>query len=124
MPLIDFPAVRQLIRPADVLCLLDVPITICRDRQARCPCPIHNSKSRTSRILSIDLDCGRFQCFQCGAHGNHLELFAQATKQELYTAVLSLGELLNLALPQKPKPRARTLRITADRHGVRSEIIE
>jgi hypothetical protein len=73
-----------------VLELLHWQPVVCRGVQVRGPCPVHGSSSPHSRVFSAHLGRNVWQCFRGGASGNALDLWAVATGQELYPAVLSL----------------------------------
>jgi len=92
MPYIDFGALRAQLDIADVLALLDWEATGYDANGARGPCPIHGSTSPTSRIFSVSLQGQMFRCFKCGAHGNALDLYAQATGQSIYRAARQLAD--------------------------------
>ncbi len=90
MPGVDFRAVRQTVTMAEVLRLLGyVPQVRSRDK-LRGPCPVHRSRSATSRSLSVHLGRNLYHCFRCGASGNHLDLYAAVRHLGLYDAALEL----------------------------------
>jgi DNA primase len=94
MPAIDFRAARSEISLSVVLGLLHWQPCGGWGEQVRGPCPVHGSSSPRSRSFSAHLGRNLWQCFRCGASGNALDLWAQATGQPLYPAVLSLyGQL-------------------------------
>jgi DNA primase len=99
MPLVDFCAARREVRLAAVLELLRWQPRERRGEQVRGACPVHGSTSPRSRSLSAHLGRGVWHCFRCGASGNALELWACATGQGLYPAVLDLYERLGLRVP-------------------------
>jgi hypothetical protein len=70
MPRIDFRAVRSLVSMAEVLQLLGFEARLVRGNQLRGPCPLHGS-AESSRVFSVNLAKNTFQCFKCGAAGNH-----------------------------------------------------
>lgn len=90
MPLLDLRQARADIRLQEVLGLLGWAARARRGVQARGPCPLHGSRSPTSRSFSAHLGKNVWQCFRCGASGNAWDLWAQATRQALYPAVLEL----------------------------------
>jgi DNA primase len=108
MPLIDFRQARSDIRLGWVLGLLAWRPRECRGQQVRGACPLHGSKSPGSRSFSAHLGRGAWQCFRCGASGNALDLWARATGQGLYPAVLDLYDRLG-----QPVPRLRRARPAA-----------
>ena len=94
MPLVDLGRARSEIRLAVVLELLGwQPPERCGE-QVRGPCPLHGPTSSRSRSFSAHLGRGVWHCFRCGASGNALELWARATGQGLYQAVLDLYDRL------------------------------
>jgi DNA primase len=99
MPLIDFRQARSEIELAGVLGLLDWQPCERRGLQVRGACPLHGSTGPRSRSFSAHLGRGVWQCFRCGAGGNALELWAKATGQRLYPAVLQLYERLGQPVP-------------------------
>jgi hypothetical protein len=83
MPVIDFREVRALVSVADVLELLGCQVRGGLGKQLRGPCPLRGSEE-SSRVFSVNLAKNTFQCFKCGAAGNHLDLWASASKKSLY----------------------------------------
>jgi CHC2 zinc finger len=98
MPRIDFRAARSEIPLETVLALLHWQRCGGWGEQVRGPCPLHGSLPR-SRSFSAHLGRNIWQCFRCGASGNALELWALATGQPLYPAVLSLYDQLGRTPP-------------------------
>jgi DNA primase len=99
MPLIDLRQARREIRLGWVLGLLGWQPRERRGEQVRGACPLHGSTSPHSRSFSAQLGRGVWHCFHCGAAGNALELWARATGQRLYRAVLDLYDRLGLEVP-------------------------
>jgi DNA primase len=99
MPLIDFRRARSEARLAEVLALLGWQPRERRGEQARGPCPLHGSTSPRSRSFSAQLGRGVWHCFGCDASGNALDLWARATGQSLYQAVVDLYEQLGREVP-------------------------
>jgi DNA primase len=99
MPPLDFRQARREVRLAVVLALLRWQPHERRGEQVRGACPLHGATSPRSRSFSAQLGRGVWQCFRCGAKGNALDLWAQATRQRLYPAVLDLYEKLGQAVP-------------------------
>jgi DNA primase len=99
MPLVDFCAARREVRLEAVLGLLRWRPRQRRGEQVRGECPLHGSTSPGSRSFSAHLGRGVWHCFRCGAKGNTLDLWALATGQELYPAVLALYERLGQPVP-------------------------
>jgi DNA primase len=101
MPGIDFRQARAEIRLVEVLALLDyAPRQRCGE-QLRGPCPVHGSRSETSRSFAAHLGKNVWQCFVCAASGNALDLWAAVTRQGIYAAVLDLYRRLGRAAPRK-----------------------
>ena len=98
MPRIDFRAVRSLISMGEVLALLGLEAMTAQGKQLRGPCPLHGS-SESSRVFSVNLAKNTFQCFKCGAAGNHLDLWPSATKKPLYEAAIDLCQRLQRDIP-------------------------
>ena len=85
-----------------------------RGEQVRGACPLHGSTSARSRSFSAHLGRGVWRCFRCGAAGNALELWALATGQRLYPAVLRLYDRLGRPVPWLAAPPAAGVRGTTD----------
>jgi hypothetical protein len=98
-PAIDFAAVRAALNMAAVLQLLGFHANSTRGSQQRGPCPLHGSTSGTSRCFSVNLNQNMFHCFKCGRSGNSLDLWSQATQQNVYNAAIDLCHRLNIPLP-------------------------
>ncbi len=101
MPGIDFRQARQDIRLAEVLALLDYTPRQRSGEQLRGPCPVHRSRSATSRCFAAHLGQNVWHCFRCGAGGNALDLWAALTGQPIYAAVLDLYQRLGRTPPGK-----------------------
>jgi DNA primase len=97
MKSINYERARAMVSMLDVMRLLDMRIGV--SKRTRWPCPIHGSKKLNSRSLSISVVKKCFRCFKCDAHGNHLDLYAKVTEQELYPATLELFHKLNFDVP-------------------------
>jgi hypothetical protein len=110
MPLIDLRQARSEIRLAVVLELLGWRGRERSGGQVRGPCPVHRSSSPGSRSFSAHLGRNVWRCFVCAAKGNALDLWARATGQELYPAVLELYRQLGRAVPWLGPPRPPTRR--------------
>ena len=107
MPLLDLRQARAEVRLADVLELLGWKAQSRLGAQVRGACPVHRSRSATSRVFSAHLERGIWQCFRCGAAGNALDLWAQVTGQGIHAAVVDLYDQLGRALPYLPPRRRR-----------------
>jgi transposase InsO family protein len=103
-PAIDFAALRAVVTLVAVLQLLGFRARSSQGSQQRGPCPLHGSTSGTSRCFSANLEQQTFQCFKCGKSGNALDLWAQATGQNLYDAALDLCQRLQIPVPELPTP--------------------
>ena len=108
MPLIDYRLARWEVRLAEVLRLLDWQAGSTRGDQLRGPCPLHGSRSPRSRSFSAHLGRGVWRCFRCGASGNALELWARASGQSLYQAVVDLYDRLGQEVPWLQRARPAT----------------
>ncbi|MBI3463831.1 MAG: hypothetical protein HY000_12360 [Planctomycetes bacterium] len=101
---VDFQAVRASVTLAQVLDLIGfVPIEE-RGHQLRGPCPIHGSTSPTSRSFSANLRKNAFRCFQCGASGNQLDLWAAVNGMDIHRAARSICERVGVVVPELPHP--------------------
>jgi DNA primase len=107
MPGIDFRQARARLSLAAVLELVGFEARGSAAGQLRGPCPVHRSRSRTSRAFAADLAKGVWHCFACGAGGNVLDLWRAVTRQPLHAAVLDLCQRLGQEVPWLP-PRSRT----------------
>jgi putative transposase len=100
-PAIDFAAVRAAVTMAAVLGLLGFQPRSSHAAQQRGPCPLHGSRSGTSRCFSVNLEQHTFHCFKCGRSGNALDLWTHATGQTPYDAALDLCQRLGIPLPTR-----------------------
>jgi DNA primase len=99
MPGVDFRELRASIPIAEILHLIGYVPVHQRDDQVRGPCPIHRSRSRTSRVFSVNLRTNAYRCFQCGSTGNQLGLYAAVTQKQLFEAAVELCAKLNRPTP-------------------------
>jgi DNA primase len=99
MPGIDYRQVRAAAPMRAVLELLGWQPRTRQGPQWRGPCPLHGSRTTTSRCFAVHVDRGVYHCFRCGAGGNTLDLFVAATRQSLYEAALDLCGRLGQAVP-------------------------
>jgi DNA primase len=106
MPAIDYRAARALVPLADVLGLLGWLPRRRPGPQLRGPCPLHRSRSATSRSFAAHLGKNAWHCFRCGAGGNALDLWAAVTRQPLHAAVLDLCQRLGRDVPWLPPRRS------------------
>jgi DNA primase len=106
MPAIDYRAARAGIRLAEVLELIAYQPRWRRGEQWRGPCPLHGSRSTSSRVFAAHLGKNVYHCFRCGAGGNALDLWAAWSRQPLYAAVLDLYQRLGRPVPWLAAPTA------------------
>jgi len=109
---IDFAEARARLRIAEVLQLMNYEPRRFLGPQARGPCPLHGSRSASSRVFAVHGHKNVFHCFVCGAGGNALDLWAAWTRQDLYAAVVDLFQRLGRDLPRLPaaaRPRRSTM---------------
>src|SRR5271167_3527178 len=99
MPGIDYRAARALLPLADVLALIGYTPATRTGGQLRGPCPLHGSRSRTSRVFAAHLGKNVYHCFRCGAGGNALDLWAAWIGLPLHRAVQDLCERLGRPVP-------------------------
>jgi transposase len=97
---IDFKVVRSQTSMQQVLELLEFDPVEARGDQLRGACPVHNSTLLSSRSFSANLSTNTFRCFKCHAQGNHLDLWAAATKQKLYEAAIDLCRRVHMETPR------------------------
>jgi len=99
IPGINYRQLRAAISIAEILRLIGfVPAQTCGP-QLRGPCPVHGSRSKSSRVFSVNLKTNAYRCFKCGSAGNQLDLYAAVTKKGLYQAAIDLCENLNCPTP-------------------------
>lgn len=94
-----FQEVRSLVSMAQVLDLLGFVVRERSGDEVRGLCPLHGSKSSRSRSFSANLVKNVYRCFRCGSAGNHLDLYAAATRQSLFAAVLDLCARVGCEVP-------------------------
>jgi DNA primase len=99
---IDFREARARLRIAEVLDLMGYQPRPIVAEQGRGPCPLHRSRSPTSRVFAVHRDKNVYHCFACGAGGNALDLWAAWTQQPLYAAVVDLFQRLGRDIPRLP----------------------
>jgi hypothetical protein len=99
MPLIDLRQARSEIPLRAVLELLGFEPRTRAGAQWRGPCPVHGSQAATSRSFAAHVGKHVWYCFRCRQGGNALDLWARATGQELYAAVLDLYRRLGRSVP-------------------------
>jgi DNA primase len=99
MPGVRFDEVRARVSMAQVLELLGFVAQARTGASVRGPCPVHGSRSARRRCFSAHLGRGIYRCFQCGSAGNHLDLYAAATRQGLHAAAIDLCGRAGCAVP-------------------------
>jgi DNA primase len=121
MPGIDFREARARVRLLEVL---DLPGFAPRSRwgsQLRGPCPVHRSRTRTSRAFAAHLDRDVWHCFACRASGNALDLWVAVTHQDIHAAVVDLVLRLGRDVPWLPMRAGRGCRSAAQGEQVMPE---
>lgn len=93
---IDYQALRRRVSMERVLELIEYCPTSRRGPQLRGPCPFHASNRSQSRCFSVHLTRGLFHCFDCGVHGNQLDLWSQLHHLSLHDAALDLYRRINI----------------------------
>ena len=96
---IDYGAARAQVAVAEVLALLGFEPASRARGQVRGPCPVHRSRTSTSRAFAAHLGKGLWHCFRCGAGGNVLDLWRAVTRQALHAGVTDLYTRLGRAVP-------------------------
>jgi DNA primase len=99
MPGVDFNRLRAEITMAQVLDLLAFDPVARSGAQWYGRCPLHEAPAKRQRFFSVNLALGRYYCHRCHSHGNHLELWAAATKLPLHQAAIDLCERLGREVP-------------------------
>ena len=99
MPGIDYREARARLRLAEVLELLGFEPRSRWGDQLRGPCPVHGSRTPTSRSFAAHLGKGVWHCFACAVGGNALDLWVAVTRQDLHTAVIDLCNRLGRDVP-------------------------
>jgi DNA primase len=103
MPGIDYRLARACVRLGEVLELIGYQPRTRVGAQLRGPCPLHGSRSPTSRSFAAHLDKNVYHCFVCGAGGNALDLWAALTRQDFHAAVQDLCQRLGQPVPWLPR---------------------
>ena len=104
MPTIDFAELRRRVPIARVLALVAFRPVRRSGAELRGPCPIHRvgePARRDRRSFAANVEKNVFRCFQCGAAGNALELYAAVQRTTIYRAAVELCQQLNIELPEK-----------------------
>ena len=96
---IDYKELRHLVSMGNVLDLIGYQPTSTQGDQVRGPCPVHASTTKRSRSFSADLRGSRYQCFNCHAKGNQLDLWVAVSEMPLYEAALDLCDKMQIEPP-------------------------
>jgi DNA primase len=109
MPAIDYRRARAVLPIAEVLALTGYTPRWRRGPQLRGPCPVHGSRSATSRVFAVHLGKNLYHCFRCGSGGNALDLWAALRRLPLHAAVIDLCQRLDQPVPllEQAKPKQR-----------------
>jgi DNA primase len=99
MPGIDYRQARCQLRLAEVLELIGYRPRWVVGQQWRGPCPLHESRSPTSRSFAAHVGKNVYRCFRCGKAGNVLDFWVDWTRQNLHAAVLDLCQRLGQEVP-------------------------
>src|SRR5437899_5027524 len=67
MPGVDYRQLRASISIAEILQLIRFVPAQASGQQLRGPCPVHGSRSPSSRSFSVNLKTNVYRCFQCGS---------------------------------------------------------
>jgi DNA primase len=97
--LIDYRAVRSQIPMKRVLDLIRYHPTSRRGQLLRGACPFHAPEHPDPHCFSVELTRGLFRCFECGAQGNQLDLWAHLRSLPLYEAALDLCHHTGVGIP-------------------------
>ena len=99
MPGIDFNKLRDEITMEQVLNLIHFEPSRRSGHQWRGPCPVHQSKSSSSRSLSVNTSTRRYYCHKCQSKGNQIELWAEVNQLPVYDAAVDLCRALGRDVP-------------------------
>lgn len=113
MPGIDFREARARVRLLEVLELLGLAPHSRWGNQLRGPCPVHRSRTPTSRSFAAHLGRDVWHCFACRAGGNALDLWVAVTHQDIPAAVVDLFLRLGRDVPWLPVRTGRGCRSAA-----------
>jgi len=105
---IDFRRLREQVSIEQVLALIGWQPLRRHGSQLRGPCPVHKSRSPSSRVFSVNTERNVFRCFKCGTKGNQLDLWKGLTGLPLYEAAFDLCGRLGIEPPQLEEERRRT----------------
>ena len=96
---IDYRALRNQVPMERVLDLIGYHPTSRRGHRLRGACPFHAPERPLPRCFSVELTKGLFRCFDCGAQGNQLDLWAPLRSLPLHKATLDLCEHADVRIP-------------------------
>lgn len=99
MPGVDFQAVRSMVSMQQVLELLGFVPTATRGQQVYGDCPVRRCSNRRRHAFTANLVKNNYRCLLCGSKGNHLDLWAAATNQNLYDAAIDICKQKNAEVP-------------------------
>jgi len=94
---IDFPVLRGLIKPRQVLEMTGWRPNWSRGLLSRGPCPFHRSTGYTSRSLAVSDRVA--YCHKCHASGDAVRIWAHYKGMEDYESAIDLCTILNLPIP-------------------------
>jgi DNA primase len=100
MPGIDFNKLREEITIEQVLNLIHFQPSSRSGNQWHGPCPVHQSTSRGSRSLSVNLATSRYYCHKCHSKGNQIEFWAEVNQLPIYDAAVDLCRALGRNVPR------------------------
>jgi DNA primase len=99
---VDFDALKRQVSVSQVLRHLGWMPTRIEPATQRGPCPVHGSRSRGSRSLSVSRTW--WKCWSCGARGDVIRLWALLHRCDDLTAALAICEALNVRVPRRTTP--------------------
>jgi DNA primase len=99
MPGIDFSRLRGQLSLTLVFELINFTATTRTGPEWRGPCPVHGSRSPSSRSFAANVHKNCWRCFVCGAGGNALDLYAGVTRLPIFDAALEVCVRLQLPVP-------------------------
>jgi DNA primase len=99
MPGVDFKAVQLCVPMAKVLELAGFEPSRTAGSQLHGPCPVHRSRSRTSRTFSVQTEEGVCHCHKCGFSGNQIQLWARLKDMGVYEAAIDLCRQTGVEVP-------------------------
>ena len=91
--MLDFRRLNRDLPAREIVRALGLKGHIARANEWRGPCPIHNSKARSSRCFDLDLALNRWHCHKCSATGDLIDLWALLRGLSVYDAAWQLARL-------------------------------